>query len=79
MDVGIHSVLILRLLLAKRRSHLGPGSFIEVTKLVPLLTSGDEDTPAFDVIAPSLPNFGFSSVVNKVCFYKIFNSYRFPL
>ncbi|KAL4921262.1 Alpha/Beta hydrolase protein [Aspergillus aurantiobrunneus] len=45
--------------------HGWPGSFIESTKLIPLLTSGDKDKPAFDVVAPSLPNFGFSSVVKK--------------
>ncbi|KAL4927152.1 epoxide hydrolase [Aspergillus undulatus] len=41
--------------------HGWPGSFIEATKLIRLLTSGDRDKPAFDVVAPSLPNFGFSS------------------
>ncbi|KAL4878523.1 Alpha/Beta hydrolase protein [Aspergillus karnatakaensis] len=45
--------------------HGWPGSFIEVTKLIPLLTSGDENKPVFDVVAPSLPNFGFSSGVKK--------------
>jgi microsomal epoxide hydrolase len=44
----------------------GPGSFIEATKIIPLLTSGDDGKPAFSVIAPSLPNFGFSSLVKKV-------------
>ncbi|KAL4950233.1 Alpha/Beta hydrolase protein [Aspergillus filifer] len=43
----------------------GPGSFIEATKLIPLLPSGDGDKPVFDVVAPSLPNFGFSSGVKK--------------
>ncbi|KAL4944920.1 hypothetical protein BDV06DRAFT_66157 [Aspergillus oleicola] len=45
--------------------HGWPGSFLEATKLIPLLTSGDGDKPAFDVVAPSLPNFGFSSGVKK--------------
>ncbi|KAH8693620.1 epoxide hydrolase [Talaromyces proteolyticus] len=43
--------------------HGWPGSFIEVKKVLPLLTEvgeGDEDLPVFDVVAPSLPNFGFS-------------------
>jgi microsomal epoxide hydrolase len=44
----------------------GPGSFIEATKIIPSLTNGDEGKPAFSVIAPSLPNFGFSSLVKKV-------------
>ncbi|KAF2093028.1 alpha/beta-hydrolase [Rhizodiscina lignyota] len=44
--------------------HGWPGSFIEVTKILPLL-EGDDRNPAFDVIAPSLPNFGFSGAVKK--------------
>ncbi|KAL2867939.1 epoxide hydrolase [Aspergillus lucknowensis] len=43
--------------------HGWPGSFIEASKIIPLLTSGDENKPAFEVVAPSLPNFGFSSLV----------------
>ncbi|KAJ5229276.1 hypothetical protein N7489_009984 [Penicillium chrysogenum] len=45
-------------------SHGWPGSFIEVTKLLPML-KGDDDSPAFHVVAPSLPNFGFSSGVTR--------------
>lgn len=45
-------------------SHGWPGSFIEVTKLLPLLKDGDGH-PAFHIVAPSLPNFGFSSGVTK--------------
>ncbi|KAM5454863.1 putative microsomal epoxide hydrolase [Microsporum audouinii] len=45
--------------------HGWPGSFLEVTKLLPLLTTGDESRPAFHVVAPSLPNFGFSDGVKK--------------
>ena len=44
---------------------VGPGSFLEVSKLLPLLTRGSKDSPAFHLVAPSLPNFGFSSVVRK--------------
>ena len=44
--------------------NLGPGSFIEVTKLLPMLKGG-ADSPAFHVVAPSLPNFGFSSGVTR--------------
>ncbi|KAG4430221.1 hypothetical protein IFR05_014292 [Cadophora sp. M221] len=44
--------------------HGWPGSFIEVTNLLPLLR-GSQDEPAFHVVAPSLPNFGFSSRVSK--------------
>lgn len=42
----------------------GPGSFIEVTKLLSKLKGGDGH-PAFHIVAPSLPNFGFSSGVNR--------------
>jgi pimeloyl-ACP methyl ester carboxylesterase len=44
-------------------SFSGPGSFIEVSSLLPLLSS--PDGPAFHVVAPSLPNFGFSEGVKK--------------
>ena len=43
----------------------GPGSFLEVTKILHLLTAGGKDTPAFHIIAPSLPNYGFSSGTKK--------------
>ncbi|KAJ5290641.1 uncharacterized protein N7443_010894 [Penicillium atrosanguineum] len=45
-------------------SHGWPGSFIEVSKLLPLLKAG-ADRPAFHIVAPSLPNFGFSSGVTR--------------
>ncbi|KAF2993607.1 hypothetical protein E8E13_001566 [Curvularia kusanoi] len=46
--------------------HGWPGSFIEVTKLLPLLKERERNGgPAFHVVAPSLPNFGFSSRVAK--------------
>ncbi|KAJ5368352.1 epoxide hydrolase [Penicillium cataractarum] len=44
--------------------HGWPGSFLEATKLIPLLMKEDEG-PAFDVVVPSLPNFGFSQGVSK--------------
>jgi len=40
--------------------HVGPGSFLEVRKILPLLTNNDGAGPTFDVVAPSLPGFGFS-------------------
>jgi len=44
----------------------GPGSFLEVSKLLPILTNGSkDDQPSFHVVAPSLPNFGFSEGVRK--------------
>ncbi|KAJ6108392.1 Alpha/beta hydrolase fold-1 [Penicillium sp. IBT 18751x] len=44
--------------------HGWPGSFLEATKLIPLLVQGD-DGPAFDVVVPSLPNYGFSQGVQR--------------
>lgn len=45
--------------------HGWPGGYFEVTKLLPLLTQGSADSPAFHVVAPSLPNFGFSDEIKK--------------
>lgn len=39
---------------------VGPGNFLEVAKILPLLAGGGKDSPAFHIVAPSLPNFGFS-------------------
>ncbi|KAF2812656.1 alpha/beta-hydrolase [Mytilinidion resinicola] len=43
--------------------HGWPGSFLEVTKILPLLSGSSDGSPAFHVIAPSIPNFGFSQGV----------------
>lgn len=49
--------------------HGWPGSFLEVTKILPLLTSSDnDDERTFHVVAPSLPNFGFSQRTSKAGF-----------
>lgn len=46
--------------------HGWPGSFVEVTKLLPILEAGEkEGKPAFHIVAPSLPNFGFSQKITK--------------
>ncbi|KAI1795656.1 epoxide hydrolase [Ganoderma leucocontextum] len=45
--------------------HGWPGHFLEVRKLLPLLTAGGEDQPSFHVVAPSLPGFGFSEGPHK--------------
>ncbi|KAI1413686.1 alpha/beta-hydrolase [Hypoxylon sp. FL1857] len=46
--------------------HGWPGSFLEVSKILPLLTSSSgDDEPTFHVVAPSLPNFGFSQRTSK--------------
>lgn len=46
--------------------HGWPGSILEVQKILPLLTKPEsEDQVAFHIVAPSLPNHGFSSGVSK--------------
>ncbi|KAL8726827.1 MAG: hypothetical protein Q9166_006443 [cf. Caloplaca sp. 2 TL-2023] len=45
--------------------HGWPGSFLEVTKILPLLADVKDGAPAFHIVAPSLPNFGFSGGVKK--------------
>lgn len=44
--------------------HGWPGSFIEVLKILPLLTE-PANGPSFHVVAPSLPNYAFSEGVQK--------------
>lgn len=50
-------------------THGWPGSFVEMTKIIPLLTDpsahGGNPADAFDVIVPSLPGYGFSSRPTK--------------
>lgn len=46
--------------------HGWPGSFIEVTKILPELVKGGEQFPAFHVVTPSLIDFGFSGPSKKV-------------
>jgi pimeloyl-ACP methyl ester carboxylesterase len=46
----------------------GPGSSIEVLKILPLLTQRDGSGPSFHIVAPSLPSFGFSRGVSKCGF-----------
>ncbi|KAH8990632.1 Alpha/Beta hydrolase protein [Lactarius hatsudake] len=43
----------------------GPGSFLEVTKVLPLLTAVSADHPSFHVVAPSLPGYAWSEGVLK--------------
>ena len=51
-------------------SHGWPGSFAEMTSIIPLLTSRNELTDrlglTFDLVVPSLPGFGFSSIPQQV-------------
>ena len=46
--------------------HGWPGSFIEAIKLLEPLTNPPEGKQAFHVVAPSLPNYGFSQGPSKV-------------
>ena len=43
----------------------GPGYFLEVRKILPLLTADLPDQPSFHVVALSLPGFGFSEGPKK--------------
>ena len=45
----------------------GPGNFLEVVKLLPLLArpGSGKSTPAFHIVAPSIPGYGFSEGTKK--------------
>jgi pimeloyl-ACP methyl ester carboxylesterase len=47
-------------------THGWPGSFVEMEAIIPLLTDpaahGGDPADSFDIVAPSLPGFGFSSL-----------------
>ncbi|KAI0259500.1 alpha beta-hydrolase [Gloeopeniophorella convolvens] len=45
--------------------HGWPGSFIEVSKILPLLTADEPGHPSFHVVAPSLPGYAWSEGVLK--------------
>ncbi|KAI0326532.1 alpha/beta-hydrolase [Cubamyces sp. BRFM 1775] len=45
--------------------HGWPGHFLEVRKLLPLLTKSSPDHPSFHVVTFSLPGFGFSEAPQK--------------
>ncbi|KAK0435114.1 Alpha/Beta hydrolase protein [Desarmillaria tabescens] len=45
--------------------HGWPGSFIEVRKILPLLTASSPEHPSFHVVALSLPGYGFSEASKK--------------
>ncbi|KAI1068174.1 hypothetical protein LB507_004372, partial [Fusarium sp. FIESC RH6] len=48
--------------------HGRPGSFLDVTRILLLLTKPAEDKQAFHVAAPSLPGYGFSQYYKKARF-----------
>ena len=43
----------------------GPGSFLEVRKILPLLVEVSPGHPSFHVVALGLPGFGFSEAPKK--------------
>ncbi|KIW69041.1 hypothetical protein PV04_04945 [Phialophora macrospora] len=45
--------------------HGWPGNFLEATKIIDSLSAGGNGKPAFHVVAPSIPNFGFSEGTKK--------------
>ncbi|OAX44299.1 alpha/beta-hydrolase [Rhizopogon vinicolor AM-OR11-026] len=45
--------------------HGWPGSFLEVRKILPLLTDSSPEHPSFHVVAISLPGYGFSEAPHK--------------
>ncbi|KAL7763812.1 hypothetical protein ACKLNR_007170 [Fusarium oxysporum f. sp. zingiberi] len=45
--------------------HGWPGSFLEATKILPLLVNPPEGKQAFHVVAPSIPGYGFSQYSKK--------------
>ncbi|KAH9169980.1 Alpha/Beta hydrolase protein [Lactarius sanguifluus] len=47
----------------------GPGSFLEVTKVLPLLTSVSADHPSLHVVAPSLPGYAWPEGVLEKGFH----------
>ncbi|KAH9974906.1 alpha/beta-hydrolase [Lactifluus volemus] len=49
--------------------HGWPGSFIEVTKVLPLLTGSSPEYPSFHVVAPSIPGYAWSQGVLKKGFH----------
>ena len=48
---------------------VGPGSFLEVTKVLPFLTAVSDDHPSFHVVAPSLPGYAWSEAVLEKGFH----------
>jgi pimeloyl-ACP methyl ester carboxylesterase len=46
--------------------HGWPGCFLEATKLLKVLGDAEKNGVVFDVVVPSLPNYGFSDGIKKV-------------
>ena len=56
--------------------HGWPGSIYEFYKVIPMLTTPVDGT-VFDVVAPSIPGYGFSDAPNKIGFNQIAASQLF--
>jgi pimeloyl-ACP methyl ester carboxylesterase len=56
--------------------HGWPGSFIEVTKILPELVQGGQNFPAFHVVAPSLIDYGFSQGNTKVSSFYVWHLFQ---
>ena len=54
--------------------HGWPGSFIEFTKIIPMMTEMKDQDFVFEVIAPSIPGYGFSSSPAKMGFDAIYSA-----
>jgi len=50
-------------------AHGWPGSFVEFIKLIPMLTHNESSDFVFEVVAPSIPGYGFSSAPRKPGFH----------
>ena len=57
--------------------HGWPGSFVEFTKIIPMLTEMSNEDFVFEVIAPSIPGYGFSSSPVKQGFDAIYTAKMF--
>ncbi len=58
-----------RVLIVSRTWCAEPGSFLEMTKVLPLLTTVSADHPSFHVVAPSLPRYARSERVLEKGFH----------
>ncbi len=60
--MGVRRLFVGHFLLQNVDVKLGPSSFLEVRKMLPLLTAGH---PGFHIVALSIPGFGFSQAPSK--------------
>ena len=72
MDVSVTFVVSCFAMIRRKTTVtlIGPGSFCEVRKILPLLTASSPEHPSFHVVALSLPGYGFSEAPRKQGFSK---------